>query len=113
MSRTPRQGGWLRGIVSFQLFSPKGFLICAATFSALFLACHLAGFRGHTGILCGQMPPGSRLAPFFGMAYVLFYFAFVLLVPVLAIAAAILALLLRLLHASRPPTPPSAEGDAT
>jgi len=98
---------WWRGLVRFSLFSPRGFLICAAFFTIAFLACHLAGLREYTSILCGQLPEGEMTtawAAHLGMEYVVFYFAFVLAVPVLALAAAILALFLRLF---KPPIPES------
>ena len=110
---TDKPTSWWRGLLWFQLFSPKGFLICAATLGILFLACHAAGLREYTSILCGQSRAEDQWAPFLGMGYVLFYLAFVLLVPVLVLAAAILALLQRLLGGREPPAPLSPEGEAT
>jgi hypothetical protein len=89
---------WWRGVLRFELFSPRGFLICAATLALAFAVCHVAGLREYTSILCGQAPTGSYAdwwAIHLGMAYVVFYFAFVLVVPILVLAAGILAFLQR------------------
>ena len=90
--------GWWRRVFWFQLFSPKGFLICAGTLAVLFGAVHLAGWRDYTSILCGQAPTGDmadRTAIHLGMAYVVFHLGCVLVAPVLAIAAGIFAALQR------------------
>ena len=97
MTDAPTRAGW-----RFTLVSPRGFLITAATLAVLFLVAHAAGLRGHASVICGQVPGGS-VAIALGTAYVLSYFAWVLVVPVLVIGAGILALLNRLLPAHKPP----------
>ena len=99
-----------RGLFRFLLFSPKGFLVVAATLAALFVLAHAAGLRRHTSIVCGQAPTGDHadsLALWYGAAYVFLYLAFMVVVPVLLLAAAVFALLARLL-ARAPKAPPPA-----
>jgi len=93
-----RQAAWYRRVFRFTLVSPRGFLIVAATLTALFLICHVAGWREHTSVLCGQLPKGGAEADWAlatGLAYALFYVALVLLVPILTLAAGVFALLQR------------------
>jgi membrane protein implicated in regulation of membrane protease activity len=76
-------------------FSPRGFLLRALLIAAVFLAVHLAGLRDYTSVLNGTVGPGSagwKLSAFLGLAYLAIYMAFVILAPVLILAAAILAL---------------------
>jgi hypothetical protein len=64
-----------------------------AAISGLFLVVHLAGFREFTGILngtIGSLALGWRLSAFLAVIYIVLYLAFVILVPVLLLAAAIL-----------------------
>ena len=77
-------------------FTPRGLLTRAGVLALLFLVCHLAGLRAHTSILTGTFTGGSQLSSLLGVTYVLTYLAFVLGVPVLLIAAGLLALLGRL-----------------
>jgi hypothetical protein len=80
------------------LFSPIGFVVRAAVLLVAFGVAHLAGGRDCTSILCGTSPTGNlmdRYAFVFGLIYVLLYFAAVLVVPILLIAAALLSLLTR------------------
>ena len=81
-----------------RIVSPGGFLVMAATLAAMFLVCLVAGWRENTSFLCGTPPAGESadLAILLGLCYALSYFAFVLLVPILVLAAAIFAVLLRL-----------------
>ena len=63
----------------------------AIVLSALFGVVHLAGLREHTTFLSGTLAdPTMRWewAAFLGCTYLVLYFAFVLLVPVLLLAAA-------------------------
>ncbi len=79
-----------------RLFSPKGFLLRAAVLLGLFLALHAFGLRASTSIICGTTPPGGAgFANRFGaMAYVVLWLAAVVVVPVLAIGAAVFAAIL-------------------
>ena len=84
------------------LLSPRGLLLRASLLVALFLACHLAGWREHTSILCGTAFTGNvtdRYTQWFGMVYVVLYFAIVIIVPVLILAAGLMALVNRVWHA--------------
>jgi hypothetical protein len=73
--------------------SPGGLLARAAVLAILYLSVHALGFRQYTSILCGTLPPGGRAA--LGVAYIILYFAFVLIVPILVLGAATLWVLQR------------------
>jgi hypothetical protein len=65
----------------------------AAAISGMFLVVHLAGFREFTSILngtIGSLALGWSLSTVLAVAYIVLYLAFVILVPVLLLAAAIL-----------------------
>ena len=77
-----------------ELFSPKDFLRRAVVVAVIFLAVHLAGLRDYTCILNGTVASselGRGMSAFLGLAYVFAYLAFVVLVPILLLAAAMLA----------------------
>jgi hypothetical protein len=77
-----------------ELFSPKDFLRRAVVVAIIFLAVHIAGLRDYTCILNGTVASpdlGRGMSAFLGLAYVFAYLAFVLLVPILLLAAAMLA----------------------
>ena len=59
-----------------EFLSARDLLQRAAAISVIFLLAHLAGFREYTGILA--------------VIYIVFYLAFVVLAPVLVLAATIL-----------------------
>ena len=65
----------------------------AGLIAVLFLVAHLAGLRDYTNILNGTMGSvtlGWKLSAFFGVCYVVLYLAFVVLVPILVLAAGML-----------------------
>jgi hypothetical protein len=65
----------------------------AGLIAVLFLVAHLAGLREYTSILNGTMGSvtlGWKLSAFFGVSYVVLYLAFVVLVPILVLAAGML-----------------------
>ena len=65
----------------------------AVAISGLFLLVQLAGFREFTGILngtIGSLALGWNLSAFLAVIYILLYLAFVILVPVLILAALLL-----------------------
>src|SRR5205809_83321 len=69
---------------------PSGLMRAHPCKQCLFLVAHLAGLRGYTSFLSGTVPSpatGWKLTVFFGLIYLVLYFAFVLLVPVLLLAA--------------------------
>ena len=75
------------------LFSPKDFVRRAVVLTIIFLAVHLAGLREYTTILNGtaaSVELGRGMCAFLGLAYVFAYLGFVLLVPILLLAAAML-----------------------
>jgi len=76
-----------------EFLSPKDLLRRAIVITILYGVVELAGLRDFTSILNGTM--GSldmswRLSAFLGLGYIFAYLAFVLLVPILVIAAVIL-----------------------
>jgi hypothetical protein len=82
-----------------EFMSPKDMLQRAAAISGLYLLVHLAGFREYTGILngtIGSLDLGWKLSTFLAGIYIMVYLAFVLLVPVLVLAAVILTVWQRL-----------------
>ena len=77
-----------------ELLSPKDLVCRAAVVALIYAIVNLAGLRDYTSILNGT--PGSAdvsrgLAAFLGLGYVCAYLAFVLLVPIFLMAAAMLA----------------------
>jgi hypothetical protein len=65
----------------------------AAAISGLFLLVRLAGFKEFTGILngtIGSLALGWNLSAFLAVIYIMFYLTYVILVPVLVLAAMIL-----------------------
>jgi hypothetical protein len=78
-----------------EFLSPRDLLQRALGISGLFLLAHLAGLREFTSVLngtIGSVAAGWKLSGFLALIYILLYLAFVILVPVLVLAAAILAL---------------------
>jgi len=73
-------------------FSPRGFLLRALVIAGAFLAVHLAGLRDYTSVLNGTIGPAAdwRTSSFLGIAYLVIYLAFVIVAPVLVLAAGIL-----------------------
>jgi hypothetical protein len=76
-----------------EFLSPKDLLQRAGAISMLFLVAHLAGLREFTSVLngtIGSVAAGWQLSGFLALIYILLYLAFVILVPVLVLAAMIL-----------------------
>jgi phosphotransferase system glucose/maltose/N-acetylglucosamine-specific IIC component len=89
-------------------FSPRGFLIRALLIAAAFAVVQLAGWRDHTSVLAGTVGPssaGRETSAILGVAYLAAYMAFVIVTPVLLLAAAILTLLERLSHRKQTSSP--------
>ena len=63
----------------------------AALLTAMYLLVHLAGMRQYTSVLSGTASFGP-LHRLFGVIYIVFYGLFVVCVPILLLAAALLAL---------------------
>jgi membrane protein implicated in regulation of membrane protease activity len=76
-----------------EFLSPRDLLQRALGISVLFLLAHLAGLREFTSVLngtVGSVAAGWKLSSFLALIYILLYLAFVILVPVLVLAAMIL-----------------------
>lgn len=76
-----------------EFMSSKDMLQRAAAITVVYLILHLAGFRDFTGILngtIGSLSLGWNLSGFLAVIYIAFYLMFVILVPVLVLAAVIL-----------------------
>lgn len=77
-----------------QFLSPKDLLQRACAITVIYLLLHVAGLREFTSVLngtVGSLALGWKLSAFLALIYIVFYLAFVVLVPVLVLAAAILA----------------------
>lgn len=61
----------------------KRFLACAGLLTLAFLACHIAGFRQATCILCGTYPTAGSMMG--GLVYAGVYMAFTIMAPILAL----------------------------
>ncbi len=85
---------WLKRLIWTEFFSPKGFLLRAAGLAILFGICHAAGLREHTTFLSGTEAEagGGNASAVWGVTYIAAYLGFVLLVPLLVLAAGLLAL---------------------
>ena len=78
------------------LFSPRGFAIRALLLALIFAVCHLLRLREHTSFMSGTAASAEtslKTSAFLGVIYMATYFSFVLLVPILLIAAGIQFLL--------------------
>ncbi len=87
---------WQRLAISrrAEFLSARDLLQRALGISGLFLLAHLAGLREFTSVLngtIGSVAAGWKLSSFLALVYILLYLAFVILVPVLVLAAMILA----------------------
>lgn len=82
-----------------EFLSPQDMIQRAAAISGLFLVVHLAGFRDFTSVLngtIGSLALGWNLSAFLAAVYIMLYLAFVVLVPVLVLAALVLVIWQRL-----------------
>ena len=93
----------LAGAQRAEFLSARDMLQRAAAISAIFLFLHLAGLREYTGILngtIGSLALGWNFSAFLAVVYIAFYLAFVILVPVLVLAAVILEIWQRYVRGS-------------
>jgi hypothetical protein len=77
-----------------EIFSPAGFVVRAITITVLYCASELLGLREYTTFLSGtsaNVNMGWHTASVLGLIHLLLYVGFILLVPILLIAAALLA----------------------
>ena len=89
--------GW-RGWVKAPMLSPLGLLLRAGAIAAVFAVLHALGLREYAAILSGSSPtggPADAVAAVLALAYILFWFAFVLGVPVLVLGAVLQLLLMK------------------
>jgi hypothetical protein len=85
--------GLLRSVWKADAFSPTAFLVRAVIISALYCASELAGLREYTTFLSGtsaNLSVSWQTAATLGLIHLLLYVAFILLVPVSLITAALL-----------------------
>jgi hypothetical protein len=77
--------------------SPAGLAIAAVIIAVAFGVAHALGLRPYTAVLSGTAPPGASggAAIALGLAYVALYFAFVIVAPILLIAAGVMRLVTR------------------
>ena len=90
-------------LINVPTISPSGFLVRAALITAIFLLLYLAGLKEYTCVLCGTSPTGNvadSWSSMLGVGYVLCYFAFIVLAPVLVLATGILWCLQRAISRS-------------
>jgi membrane protein implicated in regulation of membrane protease activity len=76
-----------------EFLSARDLLQRAGAISGLFLLVHLAGFREFTGVLngtIGSLALGWNLSAFLAVIFIALYLAFVILAPILVLAAMIL-----------------------
>jgi hypothetical protein len=76
-----------------EFLSVRDLLQRAGAIGVLFLLAHLAGLREFTSVLngtAGSLVVNVKLGTFLAIVYILLYLAFVILVPVLILAAIIL-----------------------
>ena len=83
-----------------RLFSPLGFVWMAVAACLLYAVCHGLGWREYAAFLSGSAP-ASDLCLGLGIVYVIAYFGFVLVAPILFLAAGIFAVLLRLRRSAK------------
>ena len=82
-----------RRLFGAKFFSPKGFLVRAAVLTAMFFLLHALSLREYTSIISGTSPTGDRMQAWpalLGVAYLVMYFLFILVAPILALGALIL-----------------------
>ena len=90
----PATGGYAR-LRRAKRVSPTGLAAYAVLLSVLFAACHGVGLREYTTVLSGTVPGSVTTSVALGMAYVLTWFASVVLVPILVLGAVVFHVLQR------------------
>src|SRR5262245_11860479 len=76
--------------------SPRGLLFRATLIGLFFLIVHVLGFKQHTTFLTGTPVDGAtslNQTILFGVVYLAAYFSFVIVAPILILAAGILSVL--------------------
>ena len=82
----------LKRMVRAGFLSPIGLVLRALLLAAVFVVCEAAGLREHTTFLSGTAASAGKweASVVWGVIYILSYLGFVLLTPILLIAAAVL-----------------------
>ena len=89
----------------FPIGWPMSFIILAAALTCAYLACHFLGFRTSISMLMQTSFPqgaGDLAASVGALVYLVLYFCYVVVVPILLGASAIMFILMRLLGPKRP-----------
>jgi hypothetical protein len=95
---------WKKRIITPGFLTPKGFVLRAAILAVVFATCHFVGWREHTSFLSGTAASASdalHASAILGVIYIAVYFGFVLVAPILLLAAAILFGLERVTRAQK------------
>jgi len=85
----------LSELIRAPFLSPLGFVARALLLALVFGACELAGWREHTTFISGtaaSAEAGISSSVTLGLIYMLAYFGFVLVAPILLLAAGMLTL---------------------
>jgi hypothetical protein len=91
---TPPRAFSLRRLWRAEFLSPKDLTKRAILITVVYIIAHAAGLKEFTTVLngtIGSVQLGFGISAFLGLSYVFAYLAFVLLVPILLLAAAMLA----------------------
>lgn len=75
--------------------SVRDLILRPIVITVFFAIAHFCGLREYTSFISGTAPTTSfspTVAGFFGLSYLVLYFAFMLLVPILLIAAGLVTL---------------------
>ncbi len=91
-----------------EFLSARDMLQRACALSVMFLLAHLAGLREFTSVLngtIGSVAAGWNLSAFLAIIYIVLYLAFVILVPILVLAAMILTVGRRFLGKNQKSSP--------
>lgn len=104
---TGQRNFWSRQLVPSGILTPRGMLQRALGIVAVFAICHLVGWREYTTIISGTSPTGNpanfwSIVP--GCIYAVIYFAMVIAMPILVIAAGLLFVAEKWLDRSRSPS---------
>ena len=84
-----RTKNFIVAVAPHRLITPRGFMWAALPLCLLYAVCHVLGWREYTAFLSGSAPAGERtdLGLLLGIVYVVAYFGFVLVAPILLLAA--------------------------
>ena len=84
-----------KGFFGAPVYSPRGLIVRGVILALFFGICEIAGLREHTTFISGTpTEAGSNVnaSSILGVVYLAAYFGFVLMTPILVIAAVLLAM---------------------